>query len=211
MPKSAAFTSPVLNGRLWAFDAGDKTLWKRDLNGALATTPAYLRLDNRRILAVGDSDGEITGLDANDGKTLWTANLGGPIGNALVATREVFAGANAFERRVARRFGLLGRAFGPCEMALSVRPPSGGGRGGAAVGRGEQSRLLEQRRGRGGVFGRAKRARAVAKRNRGGCAARRPVAGEAGFGRAKVWSSAVATASCARWKHARVNRFGALI
>ena len=81
---------PALDGTLTAFIAPDKTLWARDLGGALATTPALWRSKNATILGVGDSEGNVTALNASNGKTLWTENLGGPIGNALVATRDGF-------------------------------------------------------------------------------------------------------------------------
>lgn len=82
---------PGLDGTLWRFDGGDKILWKRDLGAALATTPAQLNVGNLRILGAGNSDGRVFGLSAiEDGKTLWSAQLGGPIGNALTTTRDGF-------------------------------------------------------------------------------------------------------------------------
>ena len=80
----------ALDGTLTAFIAPEKTLWTRDLGAALATTPALWRDKNFAILGAGDSNGFVIALDANDGKTRWKTHLGGPIGNALVATRDAF-------------------------------------------------------------------------------------------------------------------------
>ena len=81
---------PALDGTLTAFIAPEKTLWARDLGAALVTTPALWRDKNFPILGAGDSNGFVIALDANDGKTRWKTKLGGPIGNALIATRDAF-------------------------------------------------------------------------------------------------------------------------
>ena len=81
---------PGLDGTIAAFAAPGNARWTRDLGGALATTPALWRAGDTAIIGVGDSSGRLSGLNANDGKTVWSANLGGPIGSALVATRDGF-------------------------------------------------------------------------------------------------------------------------
>ena len=81
---------PGLDGTLTAFSAPGTAHWTRDLGNALSTTPALWRAGDAVILAVGDSDGNVFGLNANDGQKVWSAQLGGPIGSGLVATREGF-------------------------------------------------------------------------------------------------------------------------
>ncbi len=81
---------PGLDGTLTAFAAPGKAQWTRDLGAALATTPALWRAGDTAILAIGDSGGRVAGLNASDGKTLWSAQLGGPIGNGLTETRDGF-------------------------------------------------------------------------------------------------------------------------
>lgn len=81
---------PGLGGTLTAFDGTNKTLWTRDLGAALATTPALFRAKDATILAVGDSDGNVVGLDTISGKTRWNTKLGGPIGAAIIVARENF-------------------------------------------------------------------------------------------------------------------------
>ncbi len=81
---------PGLDGTVTAFSAPGRARWTRNLGGALATTPALWRAGDTAILAVGDSEGRVTGVSASDGKTLWSAQLSGPIGDALTATREGF-------------------------------------------------------------------------------------------------------------------------
>ena len=81
------FYVPGLDGVLTALDESGKTLWQRDVGGALATTPA---LWQAKILAVGDGDGRVLSLDANDGKTQWKIYLGGAIGDAIIATHDGF-------------------------------------------------------------------------------------------------------------------------
>ena len=81
---------PGLDGTLTAFSAPGPARWTRDLGAAIAATPALWRAGALKVLAAGDSDGRIFGLNANDGKTVWSAQLGGPIGHALVATRDSF-------------------------------------------------------------------------------------------------------------------------
>lgn len=79
-----------LDGILTAFAAPGPARWTRDLGGSLATTPQLWRAGDTAILAVGDSDGRVWGLNAIDGKTLWSAQLSGPIGNGITATRDGF-------------------------------------------------------------------------------------------------------------------------
>ena len=81
---------PGLDGVLTAYSTPGKAQWSRDLGAALVTSPALWRVGDAKILASGDSDGRVVGLNATDGKTLWSAQLGGPIGNALTATRDGF-------------------------------------------------------------------------------------------------------------------------
>lgn len=81
---------PGLDGTLTAFAAPGPARWTRDLGGALSTTPQLWRAGDATALAVGDSDGRIMVLNADNGKTLWKVYLGGAIGNALAATREGF-------------------------------------------------------------------------------------------------------------------------
>ena len=81
---------PGLDGTLSAFSAPGNPRWTRDLGAALSTTPALWSAGDTAIIAVGDSDGRVFGLNASDGKTLWRAQLGGPIGNGLVATKTGF-------------------------------------------------------------------------------------------------------------------------
>ena len=81
---------PGLDGTLTAFSAPRKPRWTRDLGVALSTTPALWRAGDTAIAAVGDCDGRVFGLNASDGKTLWSAQLGGPIGDGLVATKTGF-------------------------------------------------------------------------------------------------------------------------
>lgn len=77
-----------LDGTLTAFTAPGRAIWARDLGAALATTPQLWRAGDTAITVVGDSDGRVTGLNASDGKTVWSAQLGGPIGSGLAATKE---------------------------------------------------------------------------------------------------------------------------
>ena len=81
---------PGLDGTLTAFSAPGRALWTRDLGAALATTPPLWRAGESALLAVGDSDGHVFGLNASDGKTRWSVQLGGPIGNGLAATKDGF-------------------------------------------------------------------------------------------------------------------------
>ena len=79
-----------LDGTLAAFGAPGRARWTRDLGASLATTPQLWRAGDTAIIAVGDSDGKVTGLNASNGKTLWNAQLIGPIGKGLAATKEGF-------------------------------------------------------------------------------------------------------------------------
>ena len=79
-----------LDGTLTAFSAPGKARWTRDLGASLATTPQLWRAGDRVILAVGDSDGKVTGLNSNDGTIVWSAQLSGPIGSGLAATKSGF-------------------------------------------------------------------------------------------------------------------------
>ena len=85
---SGGFYLAGLDGTLTALSASGNTRWTRGFGAALATIPALWRDGDLAIVAVGDSDGLVAGLDASDGVTLWSAQLGGPIGNALVATQD---------------------------------------------------------------------------------------------------------------------------
>ena len=77
-----------LDGTATAFTTPGRARWARDLGAALATTPQLWRAGDTAILAVGDSDGKVSGLNATDGKIVWSAQLGGPIGNGFAATRD---------------------------------------------------------------------------------------------------------------------------
>ncbi len=79
-----------LDGTLSAFGGPGRARWTRNLGASLATTPQLWRAGEGAIVAVGDSDGQVTGLNASDGKTLWSARLGGPIGDGLATTRDGF-------------------------------------------------------------------------------------------------------------------------
>ncbi len=81
---------PGLDGTLTALGAANKTLWTRGLGAALSTTPALFHDKNSAILAVGDGDGNVAGLDASNGKTRWNTKLDGSIGDAIVVAREDF-------------------------------------------------------------------------------------------------------------------------
>ncbi len=81
---------PSLDGTLAAFGGTGKALWTRDLSAALATTPALFHAKSSAVLAVGDSDGNVAGLEAGTGATSWKTNLGGPIGDAITVAGEDF-------------------------------------------------------------------------------------------------------------------------
>ena len=79
-----------LDGSMSAFGAPGAPRWKRQFDGSLATTPALWRDAMGAVLGVGDDDGRVFGLEAASGKTLWSAVALGPVGDAVVATREGF-------------------------------------------------------------------------------------------------------------------------
>ena len=79
-----------LDGTLTAFGAPGRARWTRDLGASLATAPQLWRAGDTKTLAVGDGDGTVFGLNANDGQTLWSAPLGGPVGDGLATTRDGF-------------------------------------------------------------------------------------------------------------------------
>ena len=81
---------PGLDGTLMAWGGANKTLWTHKSCAALATTPALFHAKDSAIVAVGDSDGNVFGLDVGTGKMRWNANLGGSIGDAIVVARDNF-------------------------------------------------------------------------------------------------------------------------
>ncbi|MDD3117589.1 MAG: PQQ-like beta-propeller repeat protein, partial [Victivallales bacterium] len=90
-----AFNGPVIyygtsTGRFKAYDtASGKTLWDRDLEASVYSTPVYAD----GVVAVGSIRNAILGLSARDGETIWRVPTSAPvIGDGRVVDGDLYIG-----------------------------------------------------------------------------------------------------------------------
>lgn len=89
------------NGGVLRLAQNGKIVWQWRANVSVSTRPLVVRVldvasqssmtqseTSLKMLVVGDDNGEVTALNARDGKVVWTQKTGAPIGNALAASSD---------------------------------------------------------------------------------------------------------------------------
>ena len=113
--------SAAASARVTRLGADLTASWQVDASASTGAAPARIALDDADLLLLATDDGVLSALDASDGATRWTVDLGGP--GRMAGVRAMDRWAYVTSSRSTTAINLDTRAVGWSAPLASVRPP----------------------------------------------------------------------------------------